>query len=65
MWGKAGCDVPDDSTNYTVEITFTVHQHANEQLRSARVIRDAIKSWLMSLGATVTAVTVRMTHDGG
>ena len=43
---------------YTVTVTFTVTDDADDHLKSAQAIREEFESWLEGLKATVHGVTV-------
>jgi hypothetical protein len=49
---------PTDKTN-TVIVSFTVHEHRNDDLQSEQAIEEEIETWLEGLGATVHGVTVQ------
>lgn len=46
-------------TRYILEVTFTTDFTADEHVQTPQAIRDEIRSWLESLGASVIAVTAK------
>lgn len=47
------------ATTYSLLVVFTVNPRTHEHLQDPQAIRDEATSWLQSLDATVSDVTVR------
>jgi hypothetical protein len=47
---------------YTVVVTFTVHEHADEHIHTPEAVRDEVRSWLEGLNAIVHDVRVTETQ---